>query len=69
MKDFIGNDIEVGDTMVHASAVSGGLSKSIVVKLTEKRVGVESRWSSSGLAYYPPENCVVIYKVEGVGND
>ncbi len=61
MKDFLGNPIEIGDTIVWSDA--GGrrgscmLRKSKVSRMTEKQVLVhENKWSK----LWRPFNCVVV---------
>lgn len=66
--DFLGNPIEVGDTVVWSYA--GGrhgsmdLNKSVVIRLTEKQALVhEDRWSK----WWRPFNAVVVVAKGGTG--
>ncbi|WIT94183.1 hypothetical protein FPAPBKPN_00028 [Klebsiella phage vB_KpnP_2146-HW] len=61
MKDFLGNTIEIGDTIVYADAGGRGgsssLNKTVVTKMTDKQVMVyESSWSK----LWRPFNRVVV---------
>lgn len=61
MRDFLGNPIEVGDTIVWADAGGRGgscsLNKTVVTRMTEKQVMVyESSWSK----LWRPFSCVVV---------
>lgn len=61
MKDFLGNTIEIGDTIVYADAGGRGgsssLNKTVVIKMTDKQVMVyESSWSK----LWRPFNRVVV---------
>ena len=62
--DFVGNPINVGDTVVWSDAGgrggSMGLNKSTVKRLTEKQCLLEeSRWFKT----WRPFNCVIVVKV------
>lgn len=64
MKDFLGNDIEIGDTIVYADAGgrrrSSGLNKTVVTRMTDKQVMVyESRLSK---LWRPFDRVVVVAK-------
>ncbi|QEG11179.1 hypothetical protein KPN3_26 [Klebsiella phage KPN3] len=64
MKDFLGNDIEIGDTIVYADAGgrrgSSGLNKTVVTRMTDKQVMVyESTWSK---LWRPFDRVVVVAK-------
>jgi hypothetical protein len=61
MKDFLGNTIEIGDTIVYADAGGRGgsssLNKTVVAEMTDKQVMVyESSWSK----LWRPFNRVVV---------
>lgn len=61
MKDFLGNTIEIGDTIVYADAGGRGgsssLNKTVVTEMTDKQVMVyESSWSK----LWRPFNRVVV---------
>ncbi|MBZ5864369.1 hypothetical protein LAG72_24920 [Escherichia coli] len=60
MKDFLGRELAVGDLVVHASGVSGGLSgPSEIEAFTEKRVRLKRKFYRNGLCV-PPENLVKV---------
>ena len=64
MKDFLGNTIEIGDTIVYADAGGRGgssaLNKTVVTKMTDKQVMVyESSWSK---LWRPFDRVVVVAK-------
>lgn len=67
MKNFLGNTIEIGDTIVYADTGGRGgsstLYKTVVTKMTEKQVLVgESSWSK----LWRPFNRVVVVAKGGV---
>lgn len=55
--DYLGNQVEVGDIVVHASGVSCGFSKMIVHKVTTKSVG-SKLGNQTRLSYFPLTNVI-----------
>lgn len=61
MKDFIGQDLNVGDRVVHGSVVSGGLAGPyFVTAFTPKMVKVARTMGASWSSCVPSSNLVKV---------
>lgn len=47
MKDFLGNEIQVGDRVIHCGGRYKNLSRGIVIKVTPKTVTIETNHQSN----------------------
>lgn len=64
MKDFLGDEIEVGDTLVVQHIGYKDLELRKVVKITEKMVGIDRGHNHPDqiLRYVDPKRTVIAYK-------
>lgn len=68
MKDFLGNEIHIGDMVValRYQRTSAELYKAEVLKITPKMVQVQTNYKFDPIRYVYPKKIVVITKKDGV---